>query len=552
MNKISERPLLSLGILFLIAWYLFFFQAGAMPLTDPDEAFYAQTAKEMSERNEWITPYLYGKPQFEKPILFYWLVELSFKIMGVNEFSARLPSAVFALVGVFGVYFLGSLLFTKRSGFLSALVMASSVEYVILSRACVTDMVLSTFMLFGALFFLHGYLKNKKYSYVFSSAFFALATLTKGPIAIMLGGAAIFLFLIIMKDLKRLKDIPWFWSILVFFAISAPWYAAIYKLHGKDFVDAFFGFHNVTRFLESEHKIGSQFYYNIPIVFGGFLPWSAFLPLGFWIAFKRAFEKNLPVRHSWAFLISWFSVIFVFFSISSTKLPTYIFPCFISLAVIVGTLWDEFLLGRSIKTIASGMKISFYFLIAAILLGSLGAVIFVYFDYPVIVKGLALSCVFLITGFVLSLYAFLNKKFTASLFLIIFSLIIFVLPLNKMVLPEVGRHEASKEIGQILSVLMKTGEALASESNYLAGLSFYTGKFPVDIDRHNSLVNFLSSDKRVWCVLKDKNHRELYELDTKPFYTRPSYMVYKLGKKVIITNLIPEGGKYMLKRERVR
>src|SRR3989338_9206224 len=100
MNKILERPILFILILSVLCGYLFFFQLGGMALTDPDETFYAQTAKEMLQANDWLTPRLYGEPQFEKPILFYWLIELSFKAFGVNEFAARLPSAVFALLGV--------------------------------------------------------------------------------------------------------------------------------------------------------------------------------------------------------------------------------------------------------------------------------------------------------------------------------------------------------------------------------------------------------------------------------------------------------------------
>jgi len=97
---------------------------------------------------------------------------------------------------------------------------------------------------------------------------------------------------------------------------------------------------------------------------------------------------------------------------------------------------------------------------------------------------------------------------------------------------------------------MKPGERVASESNHLAGIAFYTGKFPVDIDRHHILVQFLNSKDRVWCVLKDKNHRDLYDPVVSPDHVKPSYMLYKLGKRTIVTNELPEDGAYILKRER--
>ena len=544
MNKIIERPLIAALILLVLAGYLFFFRLGGLALTDPDETFYAQTAKEMMNRREWLTPYLYDKPQFEKPILFYWLVEASFRLFGVNEFAARLPSALLGTLGLIAIYFLGAILFNKRAGFFAAIILATNVEYIVLSRACVTDMALATFMLFGALFFFYGYLREKGYFYLLSAAAFALATLTKGPVAIILPAAAIVISVLLTRDFKILKKIPFFQAAIVFLAVAAPWFLLMYKFHGKAFQDAFFGFQNITRFLQSEHKIGSQVYYNIPIILGGFFPWSAFLPYAFWRAFKKAHSE----RKHLIFILSWFFVIFIFFSASSTKLPTYIFPSFISLALIVAVIWDDFL--KEDRALWKPMAISHYLWIATAVIGAVGALIFIKFDYPEILTAASASAIFVILGTVLSFIAFINKKFTAAFFFIAYSAAIFLYPLSELALPAVERFETSKEIAGKLASYMKPGERLGAESNYLAGLAFYTGKFPVNLDQHHILCNFLGSSSRAWAVLKEKNHRELYELDSKPYYTKPSYMVYKVGKRAIITNLVPEDGKYIIKRER--
>lgn len=552
MNKILEKPILFASFLLVLAAYLFFFRLGDMALTDPDETFYAQTAKEMLYRGEWLTPYLYGKPQFEKPIFFYWLVEASFKIFGVNEFAARFPSALFALLGLVAIYLLGELLFNRMVGMLSALIIGSSVEYVLLARACVTDMVLATLMLFGVLFFFYGHLKEKLYFYLLSAASFALATLTKGPIAIILAGTIIGAYLLLTRRTKALQGILLLWMILVFLAVALPWYLLMYRIHGKNFLDVFFGFHNITRFLESEHKIGSQPYYNVPIVFGGFFPWSVFLVFGFWRAFKKSFSRDGKERNHVIFLLLWFFVIFLFFSVSSTKLATYIFPSFLSLALLAALFWDDFLKSNADARTIKEMKISYYLLLAVAVSGAVGALVFIRIDYPVILSGIAFANLFLIFGLSLSLVAFRNKKPLWTFFLIIYSLVLFAYPVTRLVLPEIERYETSKSISRKLSSLMKAGEALASESNYLAGLAFYTGRVPVDVDKHHNLVNFMSSEKRVWCVLKEKNHKELYTTETKPYYTKPSYMVYRLGKRAIITNKIPEDGVYMIKRQRAK
>ncbi len=552
IDKILQRSTLVVTLLIVLCAYLFFFQSGKMALTDPDETFYAQTAKEMVARGEWVTPYLYDKPQFEKPILFYWLLEISYKIFGVNEFAARFPSAVFGTIGIIALYFLGSLLFNKRTGFLASIIMATSVEYIILSRACVTDMVLSTFMLLGALFFCCGYIKEKNYFYLLSSAAFAFATLTKGPIAIMLFGGMIVVYLLCTRDMKVLKSLPLPGIAVVFILIAAPWYALVYKLHGKAFVDAFFGFHNVTRFLQSEHKIGSQFYYNIPIVFGGFFPWSVFLPVGFWYAFKKAFGKDVHEKRRIIAVLVWFFMIFIFFTASSTKLPTYIFPSFISLALIAALVWDEFLNGieRSSALITKGTKISYYVLIAGILVAAVVAPVVVRNEIPAAMSSTLVTALFLVFGMLLSCVAFSKKQYVAAFFLIAYAVIIFLYPLSKLLVPAVEQYESSKEIAQRLIPFMKPGEKLGSESNYLGGLAFYTGVAPINLDPHEAMVRFINSNERVWAVIKDKNHRQMYDQSINPTYVKPSYLIYKVGKRAIVTNEVPPDGKYQVKRER--
>lgn len=536
MTRLLERPLVPVIILLALSFYLFFFRLGGMALTDPDEAFYAQTAKEMLALGEWHTPYLFGKPQFEKPVLFYWLVEASFKFFGINEFSARLPSAVMGVIGVVAMYCLGTTLFGRRAGFFAGFILATNIEYIVLARACVTDMTLTVFLLFGILFFFYGHKRSSRAGYLLSSAAFALAMLTKGPIAFIFPAVAIVTTFLIRRDLKSLTKIPILECALVFAAVALPWYVVMYRIHGWEFIGEFFGFRNINRFLVAEHKIGSQWYYNIPIMMGGFFPWSAFLPVGLWYAFRKRM----------AFALIWLAVVFFFFTASSTKLPTYIFPCFISLALITGALWDDFLKGLNVRQVT----ISFYALMAAVVVGAIAAMVYIYIDYPMILAGAGICAAVLALGMMASLYAFLDGKKLASFILVGCAVALFVFPLDSTVLPIVERYEASKEVSGELKKLMAPGEKVGSESNYLAGIAFYTDIFPRDLDPHHELVNFLESPERVWCVIKEKNHRFLYELDTTPKIRVPSYMLYRVGKRSIVTNERPKDGKYLIKRER--
>lgn len=548
MDKLLKNTVAVVSLLILVCGYMFFFQLGNLALTDPDETFYAQTAREMTAKNELITPYLYGQPQFEKPIFFYWLVEASFKVFGVNEFAARLPSAIFGTAGVIAIFFLGSLLFNRRVGFLSAIILATNVEYVILSRACITDMVLFTLLLLSILFFAYGHMRRKASFYILSSAALALATLTKGPIYFMLFALSALLFLIIIKDLKSLKAIPWWRSALIFVAIAAPWYAAIYKLHGQAFIDGFFGFHNVNRFLVSEHKIGSQIYYNIPIVFGGMFPWSAFLPVGFWQIFKKIRNRSGNEAAGPMLLLTWFFVIFLFFTASSTKLPTYIFPCFASLAIIIAVTLDDFVRADMTTGLIKGMRISYYLLIFVMLFGWIGGAVYAKIDFPSITGGVIISSLFLIFGAVLSLASFVRKRYVMAFIFVAYAVALFLYPASRFLLPDVERYETSKEVAGYLRLHMKPGEALGCESNHLAGLAFYADRFPVDLDKHHIQIQFMNSTGRIWAVMKDKNHRHLYDKEITKDFVKPSYIVYKVGKRAIVTNQMPPDKKYMIKR----
>jgi len=542
MVKILERPIIVILLLLVLSGYLYFFQLDKMALTDPDETFYGQTAKEMFLKGEWLTPTLYGRPQFEKPILFYWLIEISYKIFGINEFAVRFPSALFGFLGLVGIYLLGKLLFNNRTGIFSAVILATSLEYLILSIGCVTDMVLFTLLLFGVLFFFYGQIRKRDQGYLLSSAAFALATLTKGPVGLLLPALIIVLYLALTKNLGIFKKGFMLVGALIIFAVIAnPWYIIMYKTHAQDFVNVFFGFHNVTRFLTPEHKIGSQAYYNIPIVFGGFFPWSVFLPLGFWHFCKMAFSRNHESRtmnderrnHA-LFVLLWFLFIFLFFTASSTKLPTYIFPCFLSLALITGKLWDDFLNKKAAIGLIKWMEVSYYYLPSLILLIFAGVCIFIKMDYPEILGRVIITGLFLIFGIAFSLIAFINRRFLAAFLLIAYSVALIMYPVGKLILPALEPHESSKALAKELLKFHKEDEVIGSEYDYRAGIAFYTGKVPVKIADYSTLHELIGSKERVWCVLKQKNVADL----NGPGVDKPKnvVVVFESGKKRLITN----------------
>lgn len=320
----------SIALILCVAGLMTFVHLGNLPLFDPDEPVYAETAREMLQFNDFVSPRIYGEFWYDKPPMYYWLVAGAFKIFGVGEFGARFPSAVLAVAGAVLVYLSGRKLFTERAGLLAALVLVTSMEYFYLSKASVTDMTLTFFLTGSLLAFLH------KKSYLFYGCA-ALAVVTKGPIGLLFCGGIVALHLLFTGNLGRLKNMKLFTGGALFLALAAPWYLIMYHYHGMAFVDTFLGFHNVTRFLQPEHQTGTLWYFYIPVLIIGLFPWTAFLGQ----AFFRGLKEKGQHRNHLVFLMIWAASVFLFFSLSQTKLVSYILPMYPPLALLIGWYFDK-------------------------------------------------------------------------------------------------------------------------------------------------------------------------------------------------------------------
>ena len=520
-------------ILLVTSIVLFFFGLGNMALTDPDESFYAESAKEMLEAGDWVTPRIFDEPQFEKPVFYYWLVMISYSVFGINEFAARVPSVIFGIAGVLGVFFMGRLFFGRIMGFFSGIMLMSSVLYLALARACVTDMVLTVFILYCFLFLMMGWTTGRKAHFYISAAMAALAVMTKGPIGLFIPGMTVILYVAISRQWDLFKKIPWLGCALVFFAVALPWYIVATKIHGAEFINEFFGFRNLTRFLEPEHRIGDSPFFYIPIVLGGFFPWGVFLPSGVWLMSKdRTGDAKFPAYR--LFLLVWFLTVFLFFSVSRTKLVTYILPLFPVLALVTGRLWERFAFReRKDKTITRHVSISYYILVAAGIL-STAVVYFVLADrYPHILMGIIQVGVVLVGGLLLSLILFVRNKRDLSLMCIVLTVIMVMGPIVRHVLPIVEEYESSKRLSLKVNTLAAPDEPIGGEDDHRRGIAFYTGRTDiVDIHPYQTLVEFFRRKDRVWAIVQKKHYDQLKKQLGDGIYGPAA----QAGKYVIISN----------------
>ncbi|WP_378952978.1 ArnT family glycosyltransferase [Pelosinus sp. sgz500959] len=327
---IDRKLWINITIILCVSWLITFSNLGNLPLFDPDEPVYAETALEMLQNQDFISPRIYGDFWYDKPPMYYWLVAGAFKLFGAGEFAARFPAALLAVLGSILLYLAGRKIFNDRVGLLAALILSTSLEYFYLSRAAVTDSTLTFFITGALLAFL---LKN---NYMFYGCA-ALAVVTKGPIGVFFCGVIVGLYLLLTSNLALLKRMKLLSGGALFTVIAAPWYLIMYYYHGMDFINTFLGFHNFTRFLQPEHATGSQWYYYIPVLIMGFFPWTAF----FTQAFIAGWKEKGKERNQVIFLMIWASVVFLFFSLSQTKLVSYILPMYPPLALLIAWYFDK-------------------------------------------------------------------------------------------------------------------------------------------------------------------------------------------------------------------
>jgi len=328
--------------LLLVCSLVFWWRLGSLGLIDPDEPFYAQTAREMVATGDWVTPRIFGQPQFEKPILFYWLTAASFKLFGGSEFSARVSSALPATLLVWLVYGFGIGFCGRRAALLSALVLATGLEFAIMSRLMLTDIALALFIA-AALFSYWRALEDEKHEGRWIILHFicgGLAVLTKGPVASVATVLAIGMFSWLMKRRIRYGGRALWIGLFLWFIIGWPWYIVMQWMYGREFFHEFFYNDNWRRLVEAEHpannRNGGFLFYYVVILAGGSLPWIP--PLA--VAVRRAC-RGLRSSPQQAFLWSWIITSFVYLTIAQSKLPSYIFYVFVPLAMVVGITLED-------------------------------------------------------------------------------------------------------------------------------------------------------------------------------------------------------------------
>ncbi len=562
-RQLFQQPGVQIFILLSFCFVLFILGVGRWDLWNPDEPRYAQVAKEMVDRGDWILMHVNGNTYEDKPPLFFWLIALSsFLWQGFTSFSARFPSGLFGTLTVLLTFFLGKKLYGSRTGFLSGLTLATSFEFAYLSTRANIDATLTFITTASILCFIQWYqyspphptplppgeregvrgnwVKSEKRRNLLIYGFYigmAFATLGKGPVGFILPLMVSLVYLLVQKDWKAMKRMRLLTGMALCFVIVLSWYLPAVLKGGQDFINETLVHHTIDRFAKGSSHVRPIYYYltNFPV---DFLPWFLFLPGAIVYGFS---ERKEGISRGFLFLLIWFVAIFLFFSFSRGKRAIYLLPLYPAASLMVGRFWDDYLSGSGrfpVRKIWVTLPV-YLFIILFFLMGIFLYVVPAVANFSVdpstpkilksIIKGAGsgakylsyvprwsvIPFVFLLvgSGILLSLAHRLRYKSLVFILIVATAGMGFFYT-TRVIFPLVNPYKSARFISQEIVQKIKPGEKLVMYgyigSAVTAQYNFYTGIVPIlETENEAEVIDLFHSKEKVFCLVESDDYENL-------------------------------------------
>ncbi|MGZ8483328.1 MAG: glycosyltransferase family 39 protein [Candidatus Binatia bacterium] len=460
---------------------------------EPDEGRNAEKAREILVLNDWITPHENFHAVLDKPIFFYWLIALSYKLFGVSEWAARLPSALAAFGSIVMVYVFVRHWWGEWEARWSVLALVTSAGYFVFSRLVIFDMTLTAFIMLALCAFYHAaHTPSSTANWTTCAILYGAlgaATLTKGLVGLVVPGLIVFFYLLLSNSWRSLGNIRLFPGVVLFLLIVMPWYI-LAERHNPGYLGYYFLEEHFGRFSTEKFDRSSPWYFYLYVVPLGLLPWTLLLPA----AVKYHWRRRLDDRTLW--LILWAIIPILFFSMSKSKLPHYILPSFPPLAILLGTAVSR-LLSDSQERLRYGFGASWVVISSSFIYSAAGVIAPEIF--PRIIRGRydSIAILFLSSAFVsMALVYFACKRdlWTAVnrrnvYFSQGFGLLIFLLTLSEMMIL-IAPVRSSQEIAVKALPYITPTTQIVSYDTYAEALPFY-----------------LKTDKPLWVVTHSQKKR---------------------------------------------
>lgn len=464
-------------LLCLVCLMIVFCSVGSAALFEPDEGRNAEKAREILLLGDWVTPHENFLPTLDKPMFFYWLVAIAFKLFGLSEWAARLPSALAALGCAVLVFRFARDQWGKWEALWSTLILATSLEFALLSRFVIFDMTLAFFITLSLFsFYSASETDNPRGRKIHCLAMYGaagLGTLVKGPIAAVVPGMIVFFYLLLSRKWFLLRRFYIFPGMIVYFLIVTPWYAWA-EVRNPGYLRYFLWEEHVVRYLTPHFGRSKGWYYYFLVLAAGFLPWTFFIPMGVKHLWKGQLTKaNL-------FLVLWTVLPFAFFSVSDAKLPHYILPIYPAIALLTGRALVEFL-RRTPKKSWSLLWLPEIFVIAFIgylIIGAIWPHLLAKEMRAIVAQSISLLLLFevlLVTVFAIHLIGDLKHRWPdqgAAFASIAISLTLFML-LTGQIMSAASIDRTAKPLAEAIAPLLGQKDRIVLYDVSIEGLPFY-------------------------------------------------------------------------------
>lgn len=524
MPLTSKQSLLYFVLLFVIVVPLFWVGLANHGLWTADEPRVAEIGREMALSGNWAVPTLNQKPFLEQPPLYYASLAAVFRVFGgPSDTIARIPSTVFALGGVAALFFLGNLLFGPRTGFISALAMATCGEYFRVAHWVIVDSALTCFVVLSLDFFMIAYLSdNRRKRFIFYGLCYICCTLgfyTKGFIGVVIPGIAILAFLIFDGNARHMLKMHLWLGFLIFLTMTIPWFLSLWHQGSSEYLRVFFVHNHLERFAGGSTGHRQPFYYYLIQFPVAFLPWSVLAAPALYRSLRRSDREKGRAGKGILLMLCWFLAGFIFLSTASTKRALYLMPVFAPISLLIavyidaaikGTVFEKwekvFICSFGILPLLAGIAVVPGLVVASKKLG---------FYIPPRILVLTIS--FAVVAIVFSVTALWNHRSDMLKFWGFSSAAILSLLFLGLIaaMPILDQFKSFVPFCQAVKGSVSSSDELyvwRPDETVLGAIPFYTGHFLKEIDSIPQLTGALERKKTVFVIVRDKNGKMEAEL----------------------------------------
>ena len=494
--------------LLLLAALTFFAGLGRGAITDSDEAFYAESAREMVASGDWLTPYYNYETRFQKPVLYYWLTSATYLVTGASELGARLWAALAGVGLVLVTAACGRRWYDETTGLLAGAIVATNFGYFSIGRMALPDLPLTfciTLSIWAGFISTLESERSPRKFVVLAALGLGLGFLMKGPVGLLIPAIVIVPVLMIERRSIGLNPVDIVLGFVIMLAVALPWYVAMWMQHGNEYLQSFFVGDNFERFATDRFNDPRPWWFYLPVVAGGLLPWT---PLALtWLGPITQFLRGRRGLHTIDLrLLMWAALPLIFYTLSVGKQPRYILPVLPPLALLLAssiverTQEHRGLDGarssprRALPVVVGSLISGIFFVALAVLL---------YRAQPLLINVQPVyttiaSCLIATAGAIVILVAISGAWRSAPVVIALAGAI--TLPVVQYGALSSGGDDTVRQMARLVQQQRTGNEDVGTLGVFVRNLVFYSGVRTTDLIGDEQVKNFLSQPARALMV----------------------------------------------------